>query len=205
MTRFLSIALAALFSIAITAQADAKTKHLSLNHTQKHAFHHRHSPTIGTTAIILDVASLAAYPTEMTRGGLRQRPEPMGRRMIAPSNGYSMASEDRVIGGRPSGCPYRYCGCSASLRIFGRIIADLNLASNWRKFPSAAPGPGMAAWRWGHVFIIESVNGDGTVIAHDGNSGGGLTRVHTVSLHGYRVVNPTGSTFSARRINGGQT
>ena len=103
-----------------------------------------------------------------------------------------------VVGGRPAGCPHAYCGCSASLRVFGRIIPELNLAANWRRFPSAMAAAGMAAWRYGHVFIIESVNGDGTVVAHDGNSGHGLTRVHTVSLRGYRVVNPNGSHLAMR-------
>ena len=98
----------------------------------------------------------------------------------------------QVIGGRPSGCPYQYCGCSASLRIFGKIIPSLNLAANWGRFPSANPSPGMAAYRNHHVFVIESVNSDGTVVAHDGNSGRHLTRIHTVSLRGYRVVNPHG-------------
>jgi hypothetical protein len=98
----------------------------------------------------------------------------------------------QVIGGRPAGCPYAYCGCSVSLRVFGKIIPALNLAANWLRFPSASPAPGMVAARSGHVFFIESVNSDGTVVAHDGNSGGHLTRIHTVSLRGYRVVNPHG-------------
>lgn len=190
------IFMAATFAVSLliaSTPVEAKTNHSST---------YRHSPAIARPASILDVASLPAYPVEMTRSGLHQRLEPMGRRQYAPQS-YEIA--DHIIGGRPSGCPYRYCGCSASLRVFGRIIADLNLAANWRKFPSASPGPGMAAWRWGHVFIIESVNSDGTVIAHDGNSGGGLTRMHTVSLRGYHIVNPTGATFSARRFNGGQT
>jgi hypothetical protein len=96
----------------------------------------------------------------------------------------------RVVGGRPSGCPHAFCGCGTSLHIFGRIIPELNLASNWRRFPSAAPGPGMVAYRSGHVFAIESVNADGSVVAYDSNSGGGLTRIHNVSLRGYHVVNP---------------
>jgi len=200
MTTMLRLALAAIFSIAITAQADARSPHLSLNHTQKHHVVHKPSLRNAQGSVFIDVAALPAYPTEMTRQGLRQRAEPMGGRQYAPTAKYEVA--ESVIGGRPSGCPHRYCGCSASLRVFGRIIAELNLAANWRKFPSASPAPGMAAWRYGHVFIIESVNGDGTVIAHDGNSGGGLTRLHTVSLRGYRVVNPSGGqTFSASRYH----
>lgn len=95
-----------------------------------------------------------------------------------------------VIGGRPSGCPHAYCGCGTSLRLFGKIIPELNLARNWGKFPPAAPAPGMAAYNHRHVFAIESVNADGTVVAYDSNSGRGLTRLHTVSLRGYRVVSP---------------
>lgn len=97
-----------------------------------------------------------------------------------------------VIGGRPSGCPHAYCGCSASLKVFGRIVPNLNLAANWLKFPRAAPASGMVAARHGHVFVIVAVNSDGTVVAHDGNSGRGLTRIHTVSLRGYTVVDPHG-------------
>jgi len=194
MNRFFMAAFAVSLLIASTP-VEAKNRHLSLNHTHVRHVAHRHQPTIDRQAFILDVAALPAYSLELTRNGPRQRQEPMGKRQYAPVR-YEVA---QVIGGRPSGCPHRYCGCSASLRVFGRIIAELNLAANWHKFPSASPAPGMAAWRYGHVFIIESVNGDGTVVAHDGNSGGGLTRLHTVSLRGYHVVNPNGGqTFSAR-------
>lgn len=99
-----------------------------------------------------------------------------------------------VIGGRPTGCPRRYCGCEASIYVFGRIKPELNLALNWkRKFPRATPAPGMAAARPGHVFILIShVEGDQWVV-HDGNSGGGLTRRHVRSIRGYAIVNPHGA------------
>jgi len=103
-----------------------------------------------------------------------------------------LAVDNSVLSGRPSGCPARYCGCGTSLHLFNRIIPELNLASNWRKFPSASCAPGNAAWRHGHVFAIEQCNGDGTVLAFDSNSGGHLTRLHTVSLRGYHVVSPNG-------------
>ena len=54
----------------------------------------------------------------------------------------------------------------------------------------------MVAVRNHHVFVIRSVNGDGTVVAYDANSGGHLTRVHTVSLSGYSVRNPHAEGFS---------
>ena len=99
-----------------------------------------------------------------------------------------------VIGGRPSGCPHAYCGCSASLFIFGRIIPDLNLAYNWiRKFPRTAPAPRMAAARNHHVMILLSYIGGSNWLVHDGNSGRGLTREHVRSISGYVIVNPNGS------------
>lgn len=121
---------------------------------------------------------------------------PMGRRPGTTAvRGWDVAEyEGHVVGGRPAGCPWRYCGCSVSLKVFGRIIPELNLASNWlRKFPRAVAASGMVAARSGHVFYIQSVNGDGTVVAFDPNSGGGKTRVHTVSLNRYRVVDPHGN------------
>jgi hypothetical protein len=89
-------------------------------------------------------------------------------------------SDERVIAGRPSGCPHSFCGCEASLFRFGRIIPELNLASNWRRFPRAAPATGMAAVRSGHVMILQQhVSGDIWYV-HDGNSGGHVTREHLI-------------------------
>ena len=95
-----------------------------------------------------------------------------------------------LVSGRPSGCPRSFCGCGASLRVFGRIVPELNLASNWLRFPRTAPAPGMVAARHGHVFVLEAhVEGD-TWMAYDANSGGHATRIHARSLRGYTVVNP---------------
>lgn len=103
-----------------------------------------------------------------------------------------------VIGGRPAGCPRRYCGCSASLYVFGKIRPELNLALNWaRKFPRTTPAPGMVAARSGHVFVLMSHVAGNEWLVHDGNSGGGLTRQHVRSISGFRIVNPHGS-YAAR-------
>src|ERR1700712_5170728 len=73
----------------------------------------------------------------------------------------SYGGEEAIVGGRPSGCPDAFCGCEASLFRFGRIIPQLNLAANWRRFPRAAPATGMAAGRSGHVMILQrQVEGD---------------------------------------------
>jgi hypothetical protein len=76
------------------------------------------------------------------------------------------------------------------MRVFGHIVPGLNLASNWLRFPRAAPAPGMVAARHGHVFVLEQhLEGD-TWMAYDANSGGHATRIHARSLRGYTVVNP---------------
>ena len=96
----------------------------------------------------------------------------------------------RVIGGRPAGCPHSFCGCGAAIRVFGHIVPELNLASNWLRFPRAAPAPGMVAARHGHVFVLEQHLGGDMWMAYDANSGGHATRMHARSLRGYTVVNP---------------
>ena len=91
----------------------------------------------------------------------------------------------RVVSGRPSGCPRSFCGCGAALRVFGRVVPELNLAANWLRFPRTSPAPGMVAARHGHVFVLEQhVEGD-TWMAYDANSGGHATRIHARSLRGY--------------------
>ena len=102
-------------------------------------------------------------------------------------------SNEHVVGARPAGCPNRFCGCEASLYKFGRIIPELNLASNWRRFPRAAPAPGMAAVRSGHVMILEQQVAGNVWTVHDGNSGGHVTREHARSLAGYTIVDPNGA------------
>jgi hypothetical protein len=98
---------------------------------------------------------------------------------------------ERTLSGRPSGCPHAFCGCEASLYRFGRIIPQLNLAANWRRFPRATPAPGMAAVRSGHVMILQAhVDGDVWNV-HDGNSGGHVTREHSRSIAGYTIVDPS--------------
>jgi hypothetical protein len=94
----------------------------------------------------------------------------------------------------PSGCPrIAFCGCGVAHYIFGKVNGSMRrlwVAANWLRFPSAAPAPGMAAARAHHVFAIVRVLGPDRVLAYDPNSGGHLTRLHIVSLRGYRVVNP---------------
>jgi hypothetical protein len=102
--------------------------------------------------------------------------------------------EATIIGSRPAGCPHRFCGCEASLYLFGEIRPELNLAYNWiRKFPRTAPSGGMVAARSGHVMVLMSHVGGDEWLVHDGNSGGGRTRRHVRSIRGYVIVDPHGS------------
>ncbi len=113
-------------------------------------------------------------------------PRTARRTAMADANGNAV-----VVGGRPPGCPHRFCGCEASLYVFGEIRKDLNLAANWaRKFPRTQPAPGMVAARSGHVFVLMSHVEGNQWLVHDGNSGGGKTRRHVRSIAGYAVVNP---------------
>lgn len=164
----------------------------------RHHQHRQHHHHVAVAAPAVDPGCNVLWPCEGVR------PSPRGERVVKALGGLGVARPQyaaprhiertsghaEVIGGRPAGCPHAFCGCSASLYLFGKIVPELNLAANWGKFPTAEPAPGMAAYRAHHVFVIMAVNSDGTVIAHDGNSGRHLTRVHTVSLRGYRVVNP---------------
>lgn len=99
----------------------------------------------------------------------------------------------QVLGGRPHGCPHAFCGCGASLYLFGRIIPRLNLAAAWLAFPRARPAPRMAAVRRHHVFVLVEQLEAGVWLAHDSNSGGGLTRLHARSLAGFIIVDPSGA------------
>jgi len=102
-----------------------------------------------------------------------------------------------VIGGRPAGCfkfPKTiglYCGCASALYVgLENSSGYWNLARHWFSLPRAAPGPGMAVVRDGHVAIIIG-GGPGAWELYDPNSGGGLTRIWIRPLFG-KVVNPHG-------------
>lgn len=121
----------------------------------------------------------------IARGQYLEERLPFGR-AVAPGE---RASE--ILGGRPSGCPRRFCGCGVSLKVFGRIIPDLNLAANWKRFASTTPGAGTVAWRPGHVLFVEAHMGGTLYQVYDPNSGGGKIRRHIRNLAGYRFVDPS--------------
>ena len=175
MTPTLKIA-AALVAILIPVTAQAK-----------HHKHQRHSAPQTALGCVYDNSGHMTCSGGVTHASAPER----GRVASVNYDG------GRVVGGRPAGCPHAYCGCGVSLHIFGRIIPELNLALNWRRFTPAMPAAGMVAYRSGHVFAIESVIDSNTVVAYDPNSGHHLTRIHTISLRGFHVVDPHSSRVAA--------
>lgn len=128
----------------------------------------------------LEAAAQAPYPFASIL------PSPPRRKQLQRAS-----KGDAQVVSHPVGCPHtQFCGCGVSVKVFGYPVKELFAAANWRHFPTVAPAPGMVAWRWHHVFVIEQVLDANTVLAYDPNSGGHLTRVHSVSLRGFQVVNP---------------
>ena len=94
----------------------------------------------------------------------------------------------------PGGCPRRaFCGCGASVHLFGRPIRDLFLSSNWLRFPRSEAGYNRVAVRRGHVFVLKQHIGGSTWLVYDANSGGRGTRLHPRSIAGYTIVSPNGA------------
>jgi hypothetical protein len=97
----------------------------------------------------------------------------------------------RVVS-HPVGCPARaFCGCGASVRVFGRSVRSLWLAAAWFKFPRATPAVGMVAVRRHHVFVLEGHIGGDVWQVFDANSDRRQTRIHPRSIAGYTIVNPS--------------
>src|SRR5690606_10962051 len=98
----------------------------------------------------------------------------------------------------PSGCPRRsFCGCGASVRVFGKPVRNLCVARIWFRLPHARCAPSTVAARRSHVFVIDRCYGAGTVLASDFNSGGLKSRRHRRSLKGFAIVSPTTQTYHA--------
>lgn len=159
--------------------------------------------------VTCDQRGCSDSPTAVAARKATQRPErgaPEASTTEAAATAYTARAEARratqvdangnsvIIGGRPAGCPHQFCGCEASLYVFGEIRKELNLAANWvRKFPRTQAAPGMVAARSGHVFVLMSHVEGNQWLVHDGNSGGGKTRRHVRSIAGYAIVNPHAS------------
>ena len=100
----------------------------------------------------------------------------------------------------PFPCPrVAFCGCGASVKVFGKPVRELYLARNWYRFPRSQPAPGTVAVRRHHVFVLLSPVSGSTWLVFDANSGGRKTRVHHRSIAGWAIVNPHGSRLASAR------
>jgi hypothetical protein len=151
----------------------------------------RHTAGLAPECNVTMPCDLSGLQTSRVRNAFLSRsPNEYSRRSPRIEMTATSGLGDRIVSGRPAGCPNAYCGCAASLRVFGHVVPGLNLAANWLRFPRTAPAPGMVAARRGHVFVLEQQVGGDVWMAYDGNSGGHATRIHARSLRGYTVVNP---------------
>ncbi len=143
-------------------------------HHHRHGNHHRHHSTIAA-------ACLGWFcPDSGPSSSLRQR-----------SHHGAALADLGAIQPHPPGCPGRaFCGCGASVRIFGHSVRSLWLAAAWYRFPRSAPAPGTVAVRRHHVMVLEADMGGGIWRVYDANSGGHATRVHARSIAGYTIVSP---------------
>jgi hypothetical protein len=108
----------------------------------------------------------------------------------------------QVIGGRPDGCPFRYCGCGLR-KYLGIHDARLNLAANWaRLFHRTNAHPGAAAVRSHHVMLLEQHIGGTRWLVRDYNGGRHLSYLHVRDVRGFIFVQPTSQVASNDRPNG---
>jgi hypothetical protein len=148
------------------------------------------TPTKCNVTMPCDFSGAALPPARVAHRQLEQRSIEQRSASFPSAMAEVNGGRGQVVGSRPAGCPRSFCGCGASIRVFGHIVPGLNLASNWLRFPRTAPAPGMVAARRGHVFVLEQHLGGDMWMAYDANSGGHATRLHARSLRGYAVVNP---------------
>lgn len=114
------------------------------------------------------------------------RPTSVGKRERLSSQGRG------TILAHPVGCPRRlFCGCGASIEIFGRPIADLFTARAWLRFPRSERAPRTAMVRAHHVAILRSHVSGTLWLVYDANSGGRQTRLHVRDTAGWTIVKPS--------------
>lgn len=165
---------------------------LARTHHYRHHVHHNVYRVVQPKTVHPDFTKAflgvdANNPAPVAPVGVMVRQQRVATAVAAssPRHGGEVVGRDTSLG-----CPGRLgCGCVASVHTFGHPVRGLYLAANWGKFPPASPAPGMAAWRWGHVFVLERQAENGNWIVYDGNQHG-VTIIHERSLSGYHVVNP---------------
>lgn len=182
----------ALLCLIFTVSAEARPRQVICNNTD---VMRPCGPVFGRSDHVGDVNDMIRSgrreAKRIARGQRLEQSMPFGAAIVPPETQRSFLSRGaEILGGRPAGCPHRFCGCGVSLKVFGRIIPDLNLAANWKRFASAMPGAGTVAWRPGHVLYVEASVGGNLYQVYDPNSGGGKIRRHVRNLARYNFVDP---------------
>jgi hypothetical protein len=109
------------------------------------------------------------------------------RHLVYDANG----NDGTVIGGRPAGCPYQYCGCGLA-RYLGLGDKRLNLAWNWaRLFARTSAYAGAAAVRYHHVVLLVQQVAGTIWTVRDYNGGRHLSYIHERDVRGYVFVDPS--------------
>lgn len=177
MLRITGIILACLFFMA---PAEARQHH---KHQHRHHVHHHHRIARVTKAPVANVFDIKGW---WMQPAITYAPQ----RAVASQRSQAVAAHETIVA-HPAGCPTRlFCGCGASVRVFGHSVRELWLAANWYKFPRTYPAPGAVAVRRHHVMVLEADLGGGVWQVYDANSGGHATRIHARSLAGYTIVQP---------------
>lgn len=181
----MKMALFVLCTIALSTPSFARPIH----HKKHHHRHHHSWPGYGKHLVSKSHQEGAGWFDLFA--GLTSQPDAETHRRSPGGLRIVMANGAGRIVSHPSGCPSRaFCGCGASVRVFGHSVRSLWLASNWYRFPRAAPLPGRVAVRRGHVFVLESHISGNVWQVWDANSGGHRTRIHPRSIAGFAIVDP---------------
>ena len=191
----LTVAIVTVASTPADAKKYHRVKYKRIHHSAVQVL--AHSPSLpGEFMIVMANTPFAAYKTPVR--GIKKARQPVthafkSKRGVRVASRGKTSTHGTQIVEHPAGCPSRaFCGCGASIKVFGKNIRSLWLAANWFQFPASTPGPGKVAVRRHHVFVILENKGNGTVLAYDANSGGHKTRIHIRSLNGYSVRDPLG-------------
>lgn len=202
MTRFIvATVIAAFVFVALVPQAEARRviHHRTVHHyaVKKHPTHYA-APPMAVAGHSCDQNSgrqcvaIGYQGNDYTTRTVPRRAARTyyGSNESGDSPAASLVSRGYASGGRPAGCPHAWCGCGTSLHVYGKIVPSLNLASNWGRFPSAAPGPGMVAYRNHHVKVITGYANGGYTCYDPNSTRGGGSYSGPCSISGYRIVNP---------------
>lgn len=120
-----------------------------------------------------------------------------GRERIRVATIDASGNRPTVIGGRPAGCPYAYCGCGLR-KFLGLNDTRLNLAWNWAKlFPRTHAHAGAAAVRHHHVMLLVAHVSGSIWTVRDYNGGRHLSYIHERDVSGYVFVRPGASRFAS--------